>query len=199
MVDLDAAFGRSEVNRKTIINIKKSIKIPIQLGGGIRSQKDLKNYIDQGIDFIIISSFAVENPDLVAALSMEYAKKIYFAMDILDNKIMVKGWKDQSDLTSKNAFKRFNDTEIKGYILTDISRDGMMEGLNINLIKENLNFSQKDLIVGGGLSSYNDLEELKKIKSQKLEGVIVGKSFYVGKIYMGFNSIPKKAPFRAWN
>ena len=103
-------------------------------------------------------------------------------MDVLDKKIMIKGWEDQSDLTSEEMFKRFNDTEIKGYILTDVARDGMMQGLDMKLIKENINFSKKDLIVGGGLSSYYDLEELNKIKSKNLEGVIVGKSFYIGNI-----------------
>ena len=182
IVDLDAAFGRPEVNKATIINIRNSIDVPIQLGGGIRSEVVLKNYINEGIDFLIIGSFAVQNPELVTGISKKYLERIYFALDILDKKIMIKGWEDQSNLTNVDIFQRFNNTNIKGYVLTDISRDGMMKGLDINLIKENLNLSKKNLIVGGGLSSYNDIENLCKLKSKKIEGVIIGKSFYEGSI-----------------
>tara|TARA_Y100001970_G_C14151747_1_gene813104 strand:- start:297 stop:1028 length:732 start_codon:yes stop_codon:yes gene_type:complete len=182
IVDLDAAFGRPEVNKTTIINIRNSIDIPIQLGGGIRSEVVLKNYINAGIDFLIIGSFAVQNPELVATISKKYLERIYFALDVLDKKIMIKGWEDQSNLTNVDVFQHFNNTDIKGYVLTDVSRDGMMKGLDIALIKENLTLSKKNLIVGGGLSSYEDIEELCKLKSKKIEGVIVGKSFYEGNI-----------------
>ena len=137
IVDLDAAFGRPEVNKATIINIRNSIDVPIQLGGGIRSEVVLKNYINEGIDFLIIGSFAVQNPELVTGISKKYLERIYFALDILDKKIMIKGWEDQSNLTNQDVFERFNDTEIKGYILTDISRDGMLKGLNIELLNVN--------------------------------------------------------------
>ena len=182
IVDLDAAFGRPEVNKATIINIRNSIDVPIQLGGGIRSEVVLKNYINEGIDFLIIGSFAVQNPELVTGISKKYLERIYFALDILDKKIMIKGWEDQSNLTNVDIFKHFNSTDIKGYVLTDVSRDGMMKGLDIALIKENLILSKKNLIVGGGLSSYEDIEKLCKLKSEKIEGVIVGKSFYEGNI-----------------
>ena len=79
VIDLDAAFGRPEINREIIFDIKRSINIPVQLGGGIRSQEILKNYIDRGIDYVIIGSFAVENPDTLLSLSKDYVKKIYFA------------------------------------------------------------------------------------------------------------------------
>lgn len=182
IIDLDAAFGRPEVNKNTIINIKKTTKIPIQLGGGIRSKEILKNYFDQGIDFLIIGSFAVEKPDIVETLSNEYNNRIYFALDVLDNKIMIKGWKNQSDLFYQDVFKRFNYTKIKGYILTDVSRDGMMKGIDTKLINENLKLTKKNLIVGGGLSTYKDLNELSNLQSQFFEGIIIGKSFYEGNI-----------------
>ena len=182
IIDLDAAFGRPEINKNTIINIKKSIKIPIQLGGGIRSREILKNYFDQGIDYLIIGSFAVENPDIVEILSNEYSNRIYFALDILNKKIMIKGWKNMSNLSHQDVFKQFNHTKIKGYVLTDVSRDGMMSGIDNKLIKENLKLTKKNLIVGGGLSTYKDLDKLQNIQSQFFEGIIVGKSFYEGSI-----------------
>ena len=182
IVDLDAAFGNQNTNYETIIKIRKEINIPIQLGGGIRDEKSLKNYIDKGINYIIIGSLAVERSDLILGLSENYIEKIYFAMDLLENKVMTKGWKHQSRLKNNDIFDQFNQTKLRGYVLTDVSRDGMLQGLNIDLISENLNLSKKDLIVGGGLSSYQDLKNLCQLKSKILEGVIVGKSYYVGKI-----------------
>ena len=182
IVDLDAAFGRPQVNRNTIINIKKKINIPIQLGGGIRDPEAVKDYFSKGIDYLIIGSFAVENPDAVLSLSKDYVKKIYFALDVLDKKIMIKGWEDKSNLTIANVFERFNQTDLKGYVFTDVSRDGMLSGINLDLINENLSLSEKNLIIGGGLSNYKDLEKLAEIKSKNFEGVIVGKAFYVGNI-----------------
>ena len=120
------------------------------------------DYFSKGIDYLIIGSFAVENPNLLKTISKQYSEKIYFALDVLNKNIMIKGWEDQSNLTNQDVFEQFNETEIKGYILTDISRDGMLKGLNVDLINENLNLSKKNLIVGGGLSTYRDLEILNK-------------------------------------
>ena len=95
---------------------------------------------------------------------------------------MIKGWEDKSNLTIANVFERFNQTDLKGYVFTDVSRDGMLSGINLDLINENLSLSEKNLIIGGGLSNYKDLEKLAEIKSKNFEGVIVGKAFYVGNI-----------------
>ena len=95
---------------------------------------------------------------------------------------MIRGWKEKTNYTKKDIFKKYNNSNIRGYVLTDVERDGMLSGLNINLIKQSLELTSKKLIVGGGLSSYDDLINLKKINSNKLEGVIAGKSFYLGMI-----------------
>ena len=182
LIDLDSAFGRKNINDETIKKIRKSISIPIQIGGGIRSNEIAKNYFDLGVDYLIIGSFAISNSEEVKELANNYIDKIYVALDVLKNKIMVKGWVEKSGFAPVNIFNIFKNSKVRGYILTDIEKDGMLTGLNHDLILKNLSLTSKKLIVGGGLRDNTDLEILSKISSKNLEGVITGKSFYVGNI-----------------
>ena len=182
VVDLDAAFGRRNINTKSINDIRKAIKIPIQVGGGIRNETDVKRLFDKGMDYLIIGSLAVTNYETVIKFSDLYKNKIYVSLDVLDNKIMIKGWEEKTNYETKEIFNKYNNTNIKGFVLTDVDRDGTLNGLNIDMIKTNLKLASKPLVVGGGLTSYNDLNNLKKIFSENLEGIIAGKSFYVGNI-----------------
>ena len=182
LVDLDSAFGRNNINNNTIQKIRNSISIPIQIGGGIRSEIIAKNYFNLGVDYLIIGSFAISNSQQVKKLAEKYNQKIYVALDILKNKIMIKGWVEESSFTPERLFQTFNDSKIRGYVLTDIEKDGMLTGLNHKMISTNASLTTKKLIVGGGLKNNLDLEKLRNIKSDNLEGVITGKSFYVGNI-----------------
>ena len=182
IVDLDAAFGRRGINTKSIQSIRKTISIPIQMGGGIRSKEDIKFFFNLGIDYLIIGSFSINNIESILSVSEEHKDKIYLSLDILNNKIMVKGWKEESNWSPTDMFNNYNKSNIRGYVLTDIENDGMLSGLNTKIIKENIKQTSKKLIVGGGLNSYEDLRSLKNIKTSNLEGVIIGKSFYVGNI-----------------
>ena len=134
------------------------------------------------MNYLIIGSLAVTNYETVIKFSDLYKNKIYVSLDVLDNKIMIKGWKEKTNYETKEIFNKYNNTNIKGFVLTDVDRDGTLNGLNIDMIKTNLKLASKPLVVGGGLTSYNDLNNLKKIFSENLEGIIVGKSFYVGNI-----------------
>ena len=182
IVDLDGAFGRADVNKQTILNIRKNTKVEIELGGGIKDEKDMDYWINQGIDFLIVGSLAVKKNTLVKKISKKLKNKIYVALDVLKKNIMIKGWVESSRIGIDQVLNDYESSDIKGFVLTDIERDGMLKGLNINLIKENIFKTNKDIIVGGGLSNYDDLINLKKISSSNLEGVIAGKSFYSGNI-----------------
>ena len=182
LVDLDSAFGRNNINNKTIQNIRNAISIPIQIGGGIRSENIAKNYFNLGANFLIIGSYAVSNSQEVKNLAENFKQKIYIALDLLNNKIMIKGWVEESDFTPEKTFQTYNESSIRGYVLTDIEKDGTLTGLNQKMILNNMSLTNKKLIVGGGLNNNLDLEQLTKIKSDNLEGVIAGKSFYVGNI-----------------
>ena len=182
LIDLDSAFGRNNINNNTIKKIRESISIPIQIGGGVRSEKIAKKYFDLGADYLIIGSFAISNFEDVKSLASNYSDKIYVALDILKNKIMIKGWTEESSFTPEKLFEIYKRTNIRGFVLTDIEKDGMLTGLNKELITQNLSLTNKKLIVAGGLKDMFDLEKLKTIKLNNLEGVIAGKSFYIGNI-----------------
>ena len=182
LVDLDSAFGRNNINNITIQNIRNAISIPIQIGGGIRSKNIAKSYFDLGVDFLIIGSYAVSNSQEVKNLAKNFSQKIYVALDVLNNKIMIKGWVEESDFTPERIFQTYDESSVRGYVLTDIEKDGMLTGLNHKMISTNVSLTHKKLIVGGGLKNNLDLEQLRNIKSDNLEGVIAGKSFYVGNI-----------------
>ena len=186
IVDLDAAFGRPEINLSSIKKIRESVSVPIQLGGGIRSASDAEKYFDLGIENIIIGSMSIKQPEIVKKLSNIYKKRIYISLDIKENALMVKGWKEKSELDIDNVLNLYNETEIKGYVITDIKNDGKLKGLDIDFIKEisaKINiFKNKDkkIIIAGGLTNYTDLENIRNIEN--IDGIISGKSFYVGNI-----------------
>ena len=188
IVDLDAAFGRNNINFSTIKKIRKSISIPIQLGGGIRSEKDIEKFVNLGIENFIIGSMSVKEPDIVKELSNKHKNKIYVSLDIENDNIMIKGWKEKSKLRVDDILNLYNDTNIKGYVLTDIKNDGMLNGMDVTFIKEVINKIQKTknenkkVIIAGGLTNYKDLLNLKELDTNNLEGIISGKSFYVGNI-----------------
>ena len=195
LVDLDGAFGRENVNKETILKIRKAVKIQIELGGGIKSSESISYWFDKGIDFLIVGSLAVLKKEIIIEIAKRYIEKIYVALDIIDEKIMIKGWTENSEMNVNNILDFYNHSTVKGFILTDISRDGMLEGLDFKLIKNLLKKTQKKVIVGGGLSSYDDLNNLKNIREENLEGVIAGKSFYSGNIEIkkALNIIKKDA------
>ena len=192
IVDLDAAFGRSEINKETIINIKRSVKIPIQLGGGIRSKEDVKFWFESSIDYLIIGSLAVKNFDLVKEIAEDFKNKIYVSIDVLidgfRDQVMIDGWTKNSKLTTADINQVYEDSNIRGYIITDVSRDGTMKGLNLRVLYMLLDLLKKQTIIGGGLSSYKELKALRfntnitKDRITNLEGVILGKAFYLGEI-----------------
>ena len=182
LIDLDGAFGRPEINKEMILNIRKKINIPIELGGGIKNKKDALFWIDNGINFLVLGSLAIKNPDQVLDIAKLYPNKIYIALDVLEEKIMIKGWIEDSNRNIEEVFNIYNSSFIKGFILTDISRDGMLQGLDLDLINRQILKTKKNIIVGGGLSNYKDLTSLNKNINNNLEGVIAGKAFYSGNI-----------------
>ena len=182
IVDLDGAFGRSNVNKEIILEIRKKINIPIQLGGGINDEATASYWVEKGINYLILGSMAIKKKEDTVTIINKFPNQIYIALDVLENKIMIKGWVESSNLFLDFVINDYLAYPIKGYILTDISRDGMLGGLNFSLIKDLTWKTRKNIIVGGGLSNYDDLNELNKIKCNNLEGVIAGKSFYSGKI-----------------
>ena len=188
LVDLDAAFGRPNINFETIKKIRKSTTIPIQLGGGVRSLEIAEKYFEVGLNYLIIGSLSIQKPEVVLSLSDQYKDKVYISLDILNDNIMIKGWDENSGKNIQDILNVYKNSKIKGYVITDIQNDGMLNGLNLNFVT---NFSEKidltnelnkKIIIAGGLTNYTDLKNLRDLKIKNIEGVISGKSFYEGKI-----------------
>ncbi len=192
IIDLDAAFGRPGINKETIIKIIRTVKIPIQLGGGIRSKEDAKFWLERNIDYLIIGSLAVKNCDLVKEIAEDFKNKIYVSLDVLidgfSDQVMIDGWVENSKLTTLDINQIYKNSNIRGYIITDVSRDGTMKGLNLGAFFMLLDLLKKQTVIGGGLSSYKDLKSLRsntnstECRTTNLEGVILGKAFYLGEI-----------------
>ncbi len=182
LVDLDGAKTGEPINDLTIKEIKKSIKIPIQLGGGIRSFDRAKELFGIGIDRIILGTIAIENPKLVKDLSKEYPKRVAVGIDAKDGMVATRGWLKKSEISSLELAKQLNDLELAAIISTDIATDGTLKGPNIQALREIAEISINPVIASGGIGSIADLISLGDFENEGIEGVIVGRAIYDGSL-----------------
>ncbi len=182
LVDLDGARTGEPINDPTIKKIKKSISIPIQLGGGIRNADRAKELFDNGIDRIILGTIAIENPTLVRVLSKEYPKKIAVGIDAKEGIVATRGWLKESKISSLELAKQLNDLELAAIISTDISTDGTLKGPNIQALREIADISINPVIASGGIGSIADLISLVDLERAGIGAIIVGRALYDGSI-----------------
>ena len=181
IVDLDAARTGKDFNDQSIISIRESINIPIQMGGGIRSEKRINQLFSYGIDKIIIGTSAIEDRRLVEDLTYKFPGRIIIGIDAKHGKVSTRGWLKQSDIFAVDLIKDFANLNISSFIITDIETDGTLNGPNEDFIREVLNNSNHPVIASGGIGSISDLLALTKFESFGLVGVIVGKALYENK------------------
>ena len=182
VVDLDGAFHGEPKNIDIVKQMVKSIDIPIQLGGGIRDIETIEKYISLGIDRVIIGTSAVVDTSLVKKAVTKYNDQIIVGIDTRDGMAAIKGWLEVSELKGINLALKMQDLGVKRIIYTDVTRDGMLTGPNIENISEILDKTKVNVIASGGIASIEDLLEFKKLDQKRLEGVIVGKALYLDKI-----------------
>ena len=182
IVDLDAAFGNRINNKSEILKIRNSISIEIELGGGIRTEEDASFWIDKNINFLILGSIVIKDPECLNKIIKKYPNKIYISLDDNNGKILTKGWVEESKIKTNDIIKKYNHSKIKGFVFTDVLRDGLLKGIDITKTKKCLEITKKPIIVGGGLSSEDEIKKLSNLRNVFLEGVIAGKSYYLGKI-----------------
>ncbi|MAJ23263.1 MAG: 1-(5-phosphoribosyl)-5-[(5-phosphoribosylamino)methylideneamino]imidazole-4-carboxamide isomerase [Candidatus Pelagibacter sp. TMED64] len=184
IVDLDGALQGKLVNSnmiKEIIKISKS-SLKIQIGGGIRELEDITKWIDAGVDRVIMGTAAVENLDLLKTVCKKFNNKIAVSLDVKDGLIALSGWKKISNIPALEFLKKIENFGVSRIIYTDIDKDGTKNGPNI---KDTIALSQKikiPFVVSGGISSIDDIKEIKSLNDSNIEGVIVGKSIYDGDI-----------------
>jgi len=178
IVDLDGAFTGSQKNLQAIIKIRQSVKIALQVGGGIRNIGNVMNLFSAGIDRIIIGTAAIEDPELLTYACNKHPGKVLIGIDAMNGMVAIKGWEEVTSVKAKELAKRLEMVGVSGIIYTDISRDGMLSGPNIEATGEMVESVTIPVIASGGVSCLEDIKNLMKVK--KLWGVITGKAIYSG-------------------
>lgn len=182
IVDLDGAKLGKQINKDIILKISKSIEIETQVGGGIRTHEAIKEYLESGINYVIIGTKAFQDADFLNKALSNFKERIILGLDLKNNKVALSGWNETIDI---NLNKLLENSNIKQVIYTDISRDGTLNGPNLNSIKDIATKLASEVIVSGGVASLCDIESILKIKSDdacNITGVIIGKSLYKEKI-----------------
>ena len=180
IVDLDRTIDKEKSNLQTIKEIVQNTNLRIQVGGGLRTKDTIKEVIDLGVENAVLGTAAVNEPDLLIEVSEKYKNKISVGLDVRNQMIALKGWKDQTEILCFEFLKQIKNLPLKSIIFTDINKDGMKEGINIEDTLKMAENSNIPIVASGGVSSIEDIQTIKDQK--KIYGVVVGKAIYDGHI-----------------
>jgi len=185
IVDLDGAFAGKPMNAAAVERILAVVKIPLQLGGGIRDRATIDAWLGNGVRRVIIGTAAVRDPALVKAAARTYPGRIAVGLDARDGAVAVEGWAATSEISALDIARRFEDAGVAAIIYTDIARDGMLRGLNLDATIALAEAVSVPVIASGGLASIDDVRALLTPRAQKLEGAVVGRALYDGRLDAG--------------
>ena len=180
LVDLNGAVEGRPVNGEVINNIVNAIPIPIQLGGGIRDLKTIKSYLDLGIQQIIIGTAAYKDPGFIATACEKFPGRIILGIDAREGYVAIEGWTEETDISPIGMAKKYESLGISAIIYTDIQRDGMRTGPNIEATRNLAEALDIPVIASGGISGINDVERILSLKRYGVIGMITGKALYEG-------------------
>jgi len=182
LVDLDGAFAGKPVNAAAVEAILAAITIPVQLGGGIRDMGMIETWLGKGIRRVILGTVALRDPDLVKQACHRFPGRIAVGIDAKAGKVAVEGWAETSELTTLDLARRFEDAGVAALIFTDVDRDGVLKGLNIEATLMLARAVSIPVIASGGLASLADIERLLEPDCAILEGAISGRALYDGRL-----------------
>ena len=182
MVDLDGAFAGKPVNAAAVERILESVSIPVQLGGGVRDMATIEAWLGKGVTRVIIGTAAVRNPALVKDAAKEFPGRVAVGLDARDGKVAVQGWAETSELTALEIARRFEDAGVAAIIYTDIARDGLLKGLNLDATIALAESISIPVVASGGLASIEDIKAMLSPRAAKLEGAIAGRALYDGRL-----------------
>ena len=182
VVDLDGAFAGKPVNAQAVEAMLKVVKFPVQLGGGIRDLATVEAWLSKGIRRVIIGTAAVRDPALVKEAAKKFPGQVAVGLDARDGKVAVEGWAETSTVTVLDIAQRFEDAGVAAIIFTDIARDGLLKGLNLEATIALADAISIPVIASGGLASIEDVKALLTPRAKKLEGAISGRALYDGRI-----------------
>ncbi|RMH80389.1 MAG: 1-(5-phosphoribosyl)-5-[(5-phosphoribosylamino)methylideneamino]imidazole-4-carboxamide isomerase [Acidobacteria bacterium] len=178
VVDLDGSLEGVPVNLQSIKTIRSVFSGKVQVGGGIRGLKTCRVLYDEGIDLLVVGTVAVKDPELFEQMAQSFPHRIILALDSRGGKVATSGWTQESSLRPEEVAKRYDSLPIWGYLYTNVDRDGTLEGVDVEIYRDVKRFVSKPLIASGGVS---DIEDVKKLIGV-VEGVVVGKAIYEGRI-----------------
>ncbi len=181
LVDLDGAFAGKPANADVINAIaEKYPNVPIQIGGGIRDEQTIQAYIDAGVSYVIIGTRAANEPEFIGEIAAEFGKHLIIGLDAKDGIVAVDGWAKLTEHNVIDLAKRFENDGVQAIIYTDIARDGMMQGVNLDATQTLAESVAIPIIASGGVTNMDDLIALQKIESSGISGVITGRAIYEG-------------------
>jgi len=182
IVDLDGAFAGKPMNAAAVNRILEVVSIPVQLGGGIRDTATVESWLEKGVARVIIGTAAVRDPPFVKQAARDYPGRIAVGLDARDGKVAVEGWAKTSQLSVLEIARRFEDVGVAAIVYTDIARDGMLQGLNLDAIIPLAESISIPVIASGGLASIGDIKALLEPRSKRLAGAIAGRALYDGRL-----------------
>jgi len=182
IVDLDGAFAGKPVNASAVDRILESVSIPVQLGGGIRDTATVEAWLEKGVARVIIGTAAVRDPPFVKQAAKDYPGQIAVGLDARGGKVAVEGWAKAAELSVLEIAQRFHEAGVAAIVFTDIARDGLLGGLNIDATIALADAVSIPVIASGGLASIGDIRALLEPRSRKLAGAIVGRALYNGQL-----------------
>ena len=182
VVDLNGAFAGKPVNDEAVEAIRGAVKIPIQLGGGIRDRATIDHWLSRGIDRLILGTTALRDPAFVKRACRDHPGRIAIGIDARDGRVAVEGWAKTSDMLATDLAKAFEDAGAVAIIYTDISRDGAMQGPNVEATAALARRITTPVIASGGISCHDDLAALKAEEDAGIAGVICGRALYDGRV-----------------
>jgi phosphoribosylformimino-5-aminoimidazole carboxamide ribotide isomerase len=182
IVDLDGAFAGTPVNAAAVNRILESVSIPVQLGGGIRNTATVEGWLEKGVTRVIIGTAAVRDPPFVKQVARDFPGRVAVGLDARDGKVAVEGWAETSELSALDIARRFEDAGVAAIIYTDIARDGLLKGLNLDATIALADAISIPVIASGGLASIEDIKALLEPRAKILEGAIAGRALYDGRL-----------------
>jgi phosphoribosylformimino-5-aminoimidazole carboxamide ribotide isomerase len=180
VIDLDGAFEKSPQNIDAIKNILKTVNTPIQLGGGIRTERTIRMFLDMGVNRVIIGTEAISNPELVAQAARDFPGQIIVGIDARKGRVAIEGWTQTTQVKAVDLARRFQNCGVAAINFTDIQRDGMQTGPNIEETRRLAEAIRIPVVASGGVSTIKDIENLLPLADCGVIGVITGKALYSG-------------------
>lgn len=182
IVDLDGSVAGLPRNAGIILDIVKKVNVPIQVGGGIRNMETIDYYLENGVVSVILGTAALQDEELVRAAGKKHAGKIILGIDALDGQVAIQGWTRKTQQSAVELAVRYENCGIKAIVYTDIKRDGMETGVNIEATKALAMAVSIPVIASGGVATIADVEKLLAVKDCDISGVIIGRALYTGAI-----------------